>query len=127
MSEYTYDEIMRMQNDAVRRVEDMQRKAREVSGIGLTKEEKKTEEGKRIAMPDNFLNSLKGYASDSSYREKKKDFTEDISFSGNDSVKSLSEKLNVDRDTVLILSLVLLLSEEKADEMLLISLLYILT
>ena len=44
MADYTYSEIMRMQNDAIKRVEDMQRRARETAGFSEERERKSSSE-----------------------------------------------------------------------------------
>ena len=63
MADYTYKELMRMQSDAVRRVEDMQRRAREAAGIGDHNDdaEKKSadvvvkREPQHIPQPEGYL------------------------------------------------------------------------
>lgn len=164
MADYTYHELMRMQNDAIKRVEDMQRRARKTAGISDVKENQNAqkhsqnqqnnlygmqkEQPKRVQMPDDYLRDLKEYAK--SVAEKK----DDESVVGNVDLQEESKKQNVfngpdaktpsakkstdgikgflgdikiDEDKALLLSLVLLLSEEKADETLILALLYMLS
>ncbi len=157
MADYSYNEIMKMQNDAIRRVNEMQKKAK----IVISKEdvvedtftenddfggisEKKADAVKRIKMPNDYLNELKGFASTSSYFEdsvkkekiknqeinlskKESNNLNRVSNSFEDKIKSLFGDFSLDSDKALILSLVMLLSEEKADEMLILALLYLLT
>lgn len=140
MADYSYSEIMRMQNDAVRRVEEMQKRARQTAGLPAENdnskaqnpqaEPQKVQEPRRIPMPDSYLESLKGFAAGSSRTGEMKPEslktqapsegaqTEDGDFSFN---------AEIDSDKALILSLVLLLSQEHADGLLILSLLYMLT
>ena len=72
MADYTYHELMKMQNDAIRRAEDMQRRARQSAGLERGKGENqqnqaaKKEEPRRIPMPNDYLDNLKNYGSNSS-------------------------------------------------------------
>lgn len=147
MADYTYTEIMKMQNEAIKRVEDMQKKARETAGLEKGKEEHNaaengkipTREPKRVPMPNDYLEKLKNYASNSSYTgaidgettEENKVETEN---SGKTEKNVFSEKaentfgdLNIDADKALLLALIMLLSEEKGDELLIMALIYMLT
>ena len=148
MAEYSYNEIMKMQNDALRRVNEMQQKARNVvEGINASntpKEEKQhiSTSPERIKMPNDYLEELKSFASTSSYFEKESNHdSPHAPFEGkkqepiktasphntqNDTLKKIFGELSMDSDKTLLLSLILLLSEEKADEMLILALLYIL-
>lgn len=133
MSDYTYAEIMKMQNEAVRRVEEMQKRAQAAVGSGKNEENKEKApekaEPKRVPMPPGWLDSLKEYAEKENGDQRvQKEPLKSGAFDG------LSQRLgraigalNIDSDAALILSLVLLLSEEGCDEALLLSLLYILT
>ena len=58
---------------------------------------------------------------------KKTNNTTNQQNSQKDNVKNILNDLNMDSDKALILSLILLLTEEKADEMLILALLYILS
>lgn len=139
MADYTYQELMKMQNDAIKRVEDMQRRARQSAGLDDEKsvpreEEISVQEPKRVPMPKDYLEKLRSFAANSSYGEstelaentepkKESPLKKELSVKNNNSFSEL--KLN--GDTALLLSLVLLLSEEKADETLIMALLYMLT
>lgn len=149
MADYSYKDLMKMQNDAIRRAEDMQRRARQ--SAGLEKEEQngnqqttaKKEEPRRVPMPNDYLDNLKNYGSNSSKTEnepnkkegnKKTEKNENQSNnqpnfqnSFEDKMKSIFGDLNIDSDKALLLSLILLLSEEKADELLIMALIYMLT
>ena len=149
MADYSYQDLMKMQNDAIRRAEDMQRRARQSAGLERGKGENqqnqtaKKEEPRRVPMPNDYLENLKNYGSNSSkseneYKEKeekKKDQKEEYKNSNQpkfqnsfeDKMKSIFGDLNIDSDKALLLSLILLLSEEKADELLIMALIYMLT
>ena len=156
MAVYSYNEIMKMQNDAIRRVNEMQKRAKAVvseetreekaSLQEVTMQQNKNNSVKRVKMPNDYLEELKGFASTSSYfendngyNEEKKQPTQKESNaknniqhsiknqSQNDFFKNILGELNLDNDKALILSLILLLTEEKADEMLVLALLYMLT
>lgn len=149
MAEYSYQDLMKMQNDAIRRAEDMQRRARQSAGLERGKEENqqnqaaKKEEPRRVPMPNDYLENLKNYGSNSSKEEseqregeeKKKEQKQEhknnnqpkFQNSFEDKMKSVFGDLNIDSDKALLLSLILLLSEEKADELLIMALIYMLT
>ncbi len=128
MAQYSYADIMKMQNDAARRVEEMQKRARSVSGLDEAPAEKPHESSttpvkaqpKRIPMPDDYLQKLKDYAGGSAPRGEN---TEPVKTDKRQGMLHLPE---IDDDKALILSLVLLLAEENADETLLLALLYML-
>lgn len=148
MAEYSYNEIMKMQNDAIKRVNEMQKRAQTVvDEINEEKTEHKEiplkqnnqTEVNRVKMPNDYLDELKKFASTSSYfengennktqtkhQENKKENRPQPK-GQNDTLKNILNDLNMDSDKALILSLVLLLTEEKADEMLILALLYILS
>ena len=157
MSDYTYADIIRMQNDAVKRVEEMQKKARYTAGLESDGEKpdgsakggtfsgksgKAPNAGgangtKRIPMPDDYLDRLKNFAATSSYSgESAKESGQPHALGSQppQSQNGIAEKLkgmlgdiNIDSDKALILSLILLLSEENADETLILALLYMLS
>ena len=118
MADYSYSEIMRMQNDAVRRVEEMQKRARETAGIAESTE---TAAG---AQPDAHTAASGSFVQNTPYAKA-------------ESAKSEAQAAHpaipfvpgaeIDGDKALILSLVLLLSQERADELLILALLYMLT
>ncbi len=149
MADYSYQDLMKMQNDAIRRAEDMQRRARQSAGLERGKQENqqnitaKKEEPRRVPMPNDYLENLKNYGSNSSKnesepREKEENKREEkqehknnnqprFQNSFEDKIKSVFGDLNIDSDKALLLSLILLLSEEKADELLIMALIYMLT
>ncbi len=139
MADYSYSEIMRMQNDAIRRVEEMQKKARLTAGLEDVKKEQHPRQtppiqggANRVKMPDNYLEDLKRYAANSSHipAEKKppeKPHSNKSEGGIAEKLKSTLGELNIDSDKAILLSLILLLSEEEADETLLLALLYMLT
>ena len=131
MAQYSYADIMKMQNDAARRVEEMQKRARSVSGLDEAPAEKPRESGAvtvkaqptRVPMPDDYLEKLKSYAGGSALHRDDTS-TESAKQNLRQGVLNLPE---IDEDRALILSLVLLLAEENADETLLLALLYMLS
>ena len=144
MADYTYSEIMKMQNDAIKRVEDMQKKARKTAGLEQEKEEKNinnipSQAPNRVPMPNDYLEKLKNYASNSSYTgeeytQEEFDREEDLKKENSRKQKVFSEKtentfqnIKIDEDKALLLSLIMLLSEEKGDELLIMALIYMLT
>lgn len=136
MADYTYAEIMKMQNDAIKRVEDMQKKARKTAGLEKEKTENQqsnvpVQKPERVPMPNDYLEKLKDYATNSSY-------TEDLKETDNHTPEKASKHqtisntgvfgdFNMDEDKALLLSLIMLLSEEKGDELLIMALIYMLT
>lgn len=148
MADYTYSEIMKMQNDAIKRVEDMQKKARKTAGLEKEEPEntelaEKTpyEEPRRIPMPNDYLEKLKKYGSNSSYQKTEQANTEENEekYSAAESKNSKKTNafpyktentfgdINIDEDKALLLALIMLLSEEKGDELLIMALIYMLT
>jgi hypothetical protein len=154
MADYTYAELMKMQNDAIKRVEDMQKRARKTAGFNeendATSGEKNEAKNssvalqkdvpKRVHMPDDYLQNLKEYAKSISDKNRnneenneKRNIPEEqnrktpSAKSSNDGVKSVLGDIKIDEDKALLLSLVLLLSEENADETLILALLYMLS
>ncbi len=152
MADYSYQDLMKMQNDAIRRAEDMQRRARQSAGLEKEKQKnkevnKEKEEPRRVPMPNDYLENLKKYGSNSSKneieqsgkeenkKESRKEYKNEqknsnqpkFQSSFEDKIKSVFGDLNIDSDKALLLSLILLLSEEKADELLIMALIYMLT
>jgi len=144
MEDYSYQDLMKMQNDAIRRAEDMQKRARQSAGLEREKQEQqqnitaKKEEPRRVPMPNDYLDNLKNYSSNSSKTEsepreesnkKESKNKNQINFQNTfeDKIKNVFGDLNIDSDKALLLSLILLLSEEKADELLIMALIYMLT
>ena len=143
MADYSYRDLMKMQNDAIKRAEDMQRRARQSAGLerGMQENQQNTnakkEEPRRIPMPNDYLENLKKYGSNSSKTEEKPEEKEErknnepksnnppnYKNSFEDKIKNIFGDLNIDSDKALLLSLILLLSEEKADELLIMALIY---
>ena len=144
MADYSYKDLMKMQNDAIRRAEDMQRRARQSAGLEKDEPEQrektavKKEEPRRIPMPNGYLDNLKYYGTDSHKEENRGENRENKPRKDNsghnngqqsfeDNLKNLFGNLNMDSDKALLLSLILLLSQEKADEILIMALIYMLT
>lgn len=139
MSDYSYTEIMKMQEEAIKRVDEMRKRADEAANAY-----NKTSSGSqnaapvkenapaRVPMPNTYLDTLKSYGENSSYgvfnSETESTSKQKRGFTGSaDNIKSILNNINVDSDTALVLSLVLLLSDEGADEKIILALLYILT
>jgi hypothetical protein len=112
-----------MQNDAIRRAEEMQKRARKTSG--LETQQSKTEppqEPRHIPMPGGYLSHNDSQSSQSPpppREENKKN-----PFLGN--IENGFGDINLDSDKALLLSLIMLLSQESADELLIMALIYIL-
>lgn len=135
MADYTYNEMMKMQNDAIRRVEEMQKRARQTVGLQDRKEKEASlpeitrDEPRRVSMPKDYLENLKGYAANSSHKAEENEPPKEKNKPPKKELKNESPfgDLNMDEDKALLLSLILLLSEEGADEMLIMALIYMLT
>lgn len=154
MADYTYAELMKMQNDAIKRVEDMQKRARKTAGFteenddtSVMKNEAKNssvtlqkDAPKRVRMPDDYLQNLKEYAksvSDKNSNGEENNEKRDVfdgqnrktpsEKSSTDGMKNVLGDIKIDEDKALLLSLILLLSEENADETLILALLYMLS
>lgn len=118
MASYTYQDLMQMQSDAIKRVEEMQKKARVTAGLDAEENKssplkgRENEKPKHIPMPEGYLKSDKQKTTEN----KKQAFNITL---GNGDVE-------IDSDKALILSLILLLAEEQADELLLTALVYML-
>lgn len=140
MKQYDYDEINRMQERALERVQNMKLRAEKLTEPEAR--ESAEEKGKRakesfynavlgtpnpehIRMPSNFPErGNKGFESFNSYftpvNEEKQESTPAA-----DSRKSLISELFADSDKSLLLCLLMLLKADGADEDILMSLLYI--
>ena len=111
-------------------------------GLILTKG-RLPENNNELLISEYYLENLKNYGSNSSkndseqrVEEEKKSQPQNEQRSNNqpkfqnsfeDKMKSVFGDLNIDSDKALLLSLILLLSEEKADELLIMALIYMLT
>lgn len=128
MADYSYKEIIRMQNDAVRRVEDMQRRARRAAGIDEEKASETPQNTPSMKREPHHIPQPGGYLPKLEKTEFPRGETE---IKGNssflDSIKQGFDKFDIDEDKALILSLLLLLSGENSDEALLTALIYMLT
>ena len=124
MADYTYHELMKMQNDAIRRAEDMQARARKTAGFDDEHHEHQKgassapQEPKRIPMPEGYLGKESKKEAPQNQHHQQTDFTEKLKMGFGD--------INIDSDKALLLSLIMLLSEEKADELLIMALIYML-
>lgn len=150
MADYSYTELMKMQNDAIRRVEDMQKRARRSAGLSEENENStvsanatqaqpiQKEPPRRVPMPNDYLENLKKFASDSLGTETdtntKSETLPQLPDHPNrntnglsDSLKNILNGINIDSDKALLLSLIMLLSEENADETLVLALIYMMT
>ena len=126
MADYTYKELMRMQNDAVKRVEDMQRRARRAAGI----EEGSNNEPSQSATTNrepHHIPQPQGYLPKTEKNEASKSKPETGNMGFLDGIKKNFDMIDIDEDKALILSLLLLLSGENGDEALLTALIYMLT
>ncbi len=123
MADYTYKELMKMQSDAIRRAEDMQMRARRSAGFedGENKDKNTlpAQEPKRIQMPGGL-----DYGAESSKRHPPAPSASHNDFF--EKIKSGLGDINIDSDKALLLSLIMLLSEEQADELLIMALIYML-
>ncbi len=111
-----------MQNDAIRRVEDMQKRARQTAGIEKQEElpPSQPDTVRRIPQPSGYLNKPTANSHN----------TQPPASLSNDNIiekiKNGIGELNIDSDKALLLSLIMLLSEENADELLIMALIYML-
>lgn len=122
MADYTYNELMNMQNDAIKRVEDMQKRARQTAGIGEKQQEAiPPQQPKRVPQPNGYLQPP--VRQDNPLMQK----TNQTGYDFIDNIKQGLGSLDVDPDKALILSLILLLSRESGNEELLTALIYMLT
>ncbi len=126
MADYTYKELMKMQNDAIRRVEDMKNRAQRQAGLTGDKQvqqEVPVDKPKRIAMPNDYLKR------DTTQTKEEEVFSPLPLKSNNsffDTISNNFNDINIDPDRALLLSLILLLTEEKADQALIMALIYML-
>ena len=127
MEEYSYAELMQMQNDAIKRAQDMQSRARRTAGMeGEKPHSSVRDEPRRVPMPNGYLT---GFEKRSEREEKKETPPKEIKKDKDGLFENFSSNLgniNIDSDSALLLSLIMLLSEEGADEILLLALIYML-
>ncbi len=125
MADYSYQDIMKMQNDAIRRAEEMQKRARKTAG--LEAEQSKAEppqEPRHIPMPGGYLQQNDSQPSEGPPPQPHKEENQKSPFPGN--LENGLGDINLDSDKALLLSLIMLLSQEGADELLIMALIYIL-
>ncbi len=127
MADYTYKELMRMQSDAVKRVEDMQRRAREVAGIDEGNNRETPQSPASVKREPHHIPQPEGYLPKPEKPKQQQPRNEQTGMPFLDGIKKGFDKFDIDEDKALILSLVLLLSGENADEGLLTALIYMLT
>ena len=127
MADYTYKELMRMQSDAVRRVEDMQRRARQVAGIDEDNTDEAQQNPVAVKREPHHIPQPEGYLPKPEKSNQHTSVKEQTGMPFLDGIKKNFDKFDIDEDKALILSLVLLLSGENADEGLLTALIYMLT
>ena len=122
MADYTYQELIRMQNDAVRRAQEMERRAQHTAGLSEEKTTQKESvpphEPKHIPMPEGYLRRPGEGGEKDSGNHNSTDF---------EKIKKGFSDLAMDSDSALRLSLIMLLTQEGADEMLVMALIYMLT
>lgn len=127
MASYTYQELMQMQSDAIKRVEEMQKRARSTAGLDEDSREMKKspekgdrkEEPRHIPMPEGYLKKQEQPKNKDDVKGKSQQNTSFKLRLGNGDIE-------IDSDKALLLSLILLLAEEQADELLLTALVYML-
>lgn len=141
MKEYNYDEIRQMQEKALERVRDMQAKTSQlVNGDNQKNSEhqvyrnnfynavKSSSKADYIKMPVEIDEKISDYDSFEKYfsnDEHKPDSDAKEPLKQEEPAEDISKNIVKEPDTALLLSLLLLLQADKADEELLMSLLYI--
>ena len=126
MAGYTYQELMQMQNDAIKRVEEMQKKARTTAGLDNSSQETKKspemgdkrDEPRHVPMPEGYLKKQEQPQRDNPPKHTQPKTSFNLKLGNGD--------IEIDSDKALLLSLILLLAEEQADELMLTALVYML-
>ncbi len=126
MADYTYQELMQMQSDAIKRVEEMQKRARTTAGLDNDSPEMKKspekgdkkDEPRHVPMPEGYLRKQEQSKNDTPKNEPQQKSLFNLKLGSGD--------IEIDSDKALLLSLILLLAEEQADELLLTALVYML-
>ena len=106
-----------------------------IAGLEKEKEEKAqsnvpVQKPERVPMPNDYLEKLKDYATNSSHTQKENEVSNQPPKSfvpQNTGNSGFLGDFNMDEDKALLLSLIMLLSEEKGDELLIMALIYMLT
>lgn len=106
--EYSYNDLVRMQEQAIRRVRDMQERAR------LTMQEQEAPVPEEESPPDEAVSA-----------QEKKEEKSQLPLQQPRSQNPLGNLLNFDKDKAVILPLLLLLGKESSDNILLLALMYI--
>lgn len=126
MADYTYQELMQMQSDAIKRVEEMQKRARTTAGLDNSDSEikkspekgDKKDEPRHVPMPEGYLRKQEQSKNDAPKNQPQPKSLFNLKLGNGD--------IEIDSDKALLLSLILLLAEEQADELLLTALVYML-
>lgn len=126
MADYTYQELMQMQSDAIKRVEEMQKRARTTAGLDNSSQEMKKspekgdkkDEPRHVPMPEGYLRKQGQPKNNTPENEPQQKALFNLKLGNGD--------IEIDSDKALLLSLILLLAEEQADELLLTALVYML-
>ncbi len=125
MADYSYQDIMQMQNDAIRRAEDMQKRARTTAGLeGGPPKAELPQQPKRIPMPSGYLQQSEEPQPQAEAPRPR--VSENEKGPLIEKLKNGLGDINLDSDKALLLSLIMLLSQEGADELLVMALIYIL-
>lgn len=125
MADYTYQDIMQMQNDAIRRAEEMQKRARTTAGLEANQSKSEPpQEPKRIPMPSGYLQQNESHQPQKDAHIPQQEGNVKAPFI--ERLKNGLGDVNIDSDKALLLSLIMLLSQEGADELLIMALIYIL-
>ena len=125
MADYTYQDIMQMQNDAIRRAEEMQKRARTTAGLEANQSKNEPpQEPKRIPMPSGYLQQNESHQPQKDAHIPQQEGNVKAPFV--ERLKNGLGDVNIDSDKALLLSLIMLLSQEGADELLIMALIYIL-
>ncbi len=132
MQDYSYNELMQMQEQAIRRVKEMQKRARVSVGEDIPDDEGNTVHESIPPSAENFAFENENVKESATEKEVHSFHAENgrsesardrrSMFSG---FSELMERFTVDSDTALILPLLLLLAKEGTDKKLLLALLYI--
>mgnify|MGYP004633280907 CR=1 FL=1 len=126
MRDYTYQEMVKMQEEAVRRVREMKkRSAFAAEDAQSTLNPDRYEEDRRIFTDSN---GVKRISFPVEYDKRHGDFPSDENRQEMETpvCKGLADYIRDDPDALLIMSVIVLLSEEKADPALLSALAYML-
>lgn len=133
MTEYSYSDLVKMQDQAIRRVREMQERARltvrehpipELQNENATAQNEKEKEASKIETPKTVQQTEDTKLSEK--LEKRKDLACTKETARSDKKEDACRKA-LDKDKAILLPLLMLLSREGADNALIIALLYILS